>query len=95
MPVFTFVVDEKITIWQRQKVDVEASTLDEAIRTVSEDTAGEGIVSTEFLLETFSAIAPSDNEGYETRVILHEDVTADGFPRPLWSNGISSIATKA
>lgn len=60
MEVFDLIVDEKVTVWRRSRIEVEANTLEEAVELCSEYGSLTGTcLESEFLYETEELINPS------------------------------------
>ena len=86
MPLFDLFVDEKVTVWMRQRVEVEAATIQEAALKLAADTCVDVVSSWNYLLETTTNLDPLENGGQETRVILSAERAEDGSELTLWSN---------
>jgi hypothetical protein len=73
---FDFVLDTKMTIWNRQKFSVEAATLEDAkeiAKRLVQD--GEEIdpYDVDFIYETEEVMTPEQNNGYATVVLMHKE----------------------
>lgn len=67
---FSFIVDEKVKVWIRNYVNVEAETLEEAIqKCISRDCSA---YDSEILYHTAERLSP-DEEGEPTFEIYHRD----------------------
>ena len=73
---FDFVLDTKMTIWNRQKFTIEADNLEgakEIAKRMIED--GEEIdpYDVDFIYETEEVMTPEQNNGYATVVLMHKE----------------------
>lgn len=75
------IVDEKISVWVRSRVSVEAETLEEAIGKCIQGDFSES--ESETLYDTAEAITPSKN--LPTYEIYLDDVS---YPEPIYTNAI-------
>lgn len=82
MKEFHFFVDEKVNVWLRDYVTIEANSLEEAVEKVKDgdydDSTGE------VLYDTTEYLTPEENGGQATLEIYEEDAYA-----PIYSNGNS------
>lgn len=68
---YSLFVDEKVKVWKRRYITVEASNLDEAVKKYKEgDFDDEG---TEELYETEELISPEENNGFPTIEVYNKD----------------------
>ena len=73
---FDFVLDTKMTIWSRQKFNIEAANLDaakEIAKKMVQD--GEEIdpYDVDFIYETEEVMEPEQNEGHATVVLMYKE----------------------
>jgi hypothetical protein len=72
---YNFILDEKMTIWNRKEFTIEADTVEEARQKAIElvDNGEEiDFYSSEYLHETEELMDISKNDGHETIVLMHE-----------------------
>lgn len=81
MPVFDLFLDEKVTVCLRQRVEVEAGTIEEAAQKLGDDLEEAACFDSEFLSETEEYMSPSENGGCATTVIVEQ-----GAKAVLWAN---------
>lgn len=93
MNTYEFILDEKVTVWNRVRFEIEAASLDEAKKEVrmkaqqSEDVSMfGGNCHYETLFDTESAVDPDDNAGDATLEYIYEHSQEDGKQEIIWSN---------
>lgn len=69
--IYNLFVDEKVKVWKRRYMTVEASDLDEAIKNYKEGNFDEG--DTEELYETEELMSPEENNGFPTIEVYNKD----------------------
>lgn len=79
MPKFNLIVDNRVEVWRRDKVVINAETLDEAID-LAESGEYDKVVDTEYLCETEVYLKPEDVDGCTTCEVM------DASGNTLWSN---------
>lgn len=62
MEVFELIVDEKVSVWRRSRIKIEAESLEEAVKDCVESGIGNAldILDTEYLCETEEYIQPDE-----------------------------------
>lgn len=71
MPTFKLYKDDYEKVWFRQKYEVEANNLEEAIELVRQEEAYAH--SSKYLHDTATGITPAENYGHATEEIYSED----------------------
>jgi hypothetical protein len=75
---YTFYVEKKVSLWERETHEVEAETYEEAkdkiIKMFKEDEceSGESFIETETLYDTMHHTTVEDNDGYPTAELYDE-----------------------
>lgn len=77
MEVFELIVDNKVEIWRRDRVRIEAETLEEAIN-AAESGEYDYVDDTEYLIDTETYLRPEDEVTCEVM---------DSSGKTLWDNG--------
>ncbi len=80
MEVFELTVDNKVEVWRRDIVKVEAENLEEAI-TYAEAGEYDDVIDSEYLSDTETYLRPKDVDGFMTCEIM------DASGKTLWHNG--------
>ena len=73
---YNFILDEKMTIWNRKEFTIEANTMDEARQKAIElvDNGDEiDFYSSEYIYETENPLELSKNDGHATIVLMHNE----------------------
>jgi len=73
---YNFILDEKMTIWNRKEFTIEADTMEEARQKAIELVEnGEEIdfYSSEYIYETENPLELSKNDGHATIVLMHNE----------------------
>ena len=73
---FDFVLDTKMTIWNRQKFSIVAETLEVAkkiAKSMIEDGEEPDPYSSDFIHETEEVMEPEQNEGHATIVLMYKE----------------------
>lgn len=68
---YEWFVDEKVKVWKRRYITVEASNLDEAVKKYKEGNFDEE--DTEELYETEELISPEENNRFPTIEVYNKD----------------------
>lgn len=94
MALFNLIHDRKITIWERQRYNVEADTIEEATDILRKYVTQEDFNEThitptqqEYLDNTTTVLEPEDNDGEETSTIMLDDGSMT-----MWSNGSEKVS---
>ena len=69
--IYNLFVDERVKVWKRRYMTVEASDLDEAIKNYKEGNFDEGDI--EELYETEELMSPEENNGFPTIEVYNKD----------------------
>jgi hypothetical protein len=80
MEKYYLLVDNKITVWRRDKVMIKAESLEEAIN-IAESGEYDDCMDVEYLDETEVYLRPEENNGEMTCEIMDRD------GKTLWHNG--------
>lgn len=72
-------VDEKVKVWKRRYITVEAADLDEAVKKYKEGNFDDE--GTEELYETEELMSPEENNGLPTIEVYNKD-----FYDTIWAN---------
>lgn len=72
---FQFYIDEKVTVWDRTKINIKADNYENAVSLMKQVFTGEIDVDQfapeyETLVDTAEIISVDDNDGYETRELI-------------------------
>lgn len=80
MEVFTLIVDEKISVWRRSTIKVEAESLEEAVKNCIENGSGNAtdFIDSEYLCETEEYIKQDDFENPVTVEVMNENYNTLG-----------------
>ena len=73
---YNFILDEKMTIWNRKEFTIEADTVEEARQKAIElvDNGEEiDFYSSEYIYETENPLELSKNDGHATIVLMHNE----------------------
>lgn len=90
MDKFSFLQDVKVTVWVRQKFDIEAESYDDALTKIerfkTEDVSASSDfdIDTEWLFESWEPIDPKDN-GNAATIELYAEYDPNN---PVWTNTI-------
>ena len=68
MEVFKLIVDDKVAVWRRSYITIEANSLEEAVKDCIENGAG-NIIDSEYLSETEELLSPDDNHPVTVEVM--------------------------
>lgn len=75
MEVFKLIVDEKVKVWKRTYINVEAESLEQAVEMVRKeglDACDDGIYDTEFLYESEDPLPPSPEDPCTLEILDRE-----------------------
>ncbi len=71
MVLFDLIVDEKVVVWRRSYITVEAETLEEAVKDCLETGANAAVdtLDSNYIFETEECIYPSDEDRFTVEVM--------------------------
>lgn len=71
MEVFKLIVDEKVAVWRRSHITIEANSLEEAVKDCIENGVGNAheFIDSEYLFETEEPLSPDDNHPVTVEVM--------------------------